>query len=246
MADLPDTVERAVMRALSKQSDERFSSVAELRASLSAGFVSAATLPAGFAALAAKKTILLPDDTPPVPGRAPARTVELTDQGQGEEDIETIRIETRPLPERSVRSALAFRIAVALAFAAALLVVGGLALLHRWRPPSHTEPWPAMLAAPSSGATRAPLGLDNDRGATTPGPAEQLGAREAAAAPPKPAAAHQTSIGVTEERRPLKVTQVDKNRRARRNAAAAAAQQRPAPPAAPDESEDSGWVIRRR
>jgi serine/threonine-protein kinase len=243
--DLPDTVERAVMRALSKQADERYASVAELRASLSTGFGLSVTSPAGFPAVTSKKTILLSDEAASQPGHVIGRTVELTDHGLGEEEIETIRIETQPLPERGRRSALGWRIAVAVALGVALLV-GARSLLDHWRPPSHNEPWPAMLASPSPGETLPSLGLGDGKTAT-PDPAEQVGAREAPAPTPKPAAGRPAPISVAEARRPVKVTQANKSTRAtRRDAATAAAERSSAPPAAPDESEESGWVIRRR
>jgi serine/threonine protein kinase len=239
-ADIPDAIERAVLRSLAKAPDERFASVRELRATLSTGFVPTSTTPMSLGAVGSKKTLVLPDDEPVLESRGTAKTLEFAEGERPEnagdatspDSEKTARMENLPTlhswvaaPGQGSRRGFALAIGGATLAAVAALWVGQLL------GPETPAPTPAPPAAAASAPAEASV--------ATPAPAPPAQptelASEARAAAQTPAPASHSS----------KVHKRTLAKRAKRPSAPAI----PTPealPAAPDEGHEDGWVIRRR
>ncbi|HBZ69191.1 MAG TPA: hypothetical protein DEP35_05355, partial [Deltaproteobacteria bacterium] len=240
VGDIPDAIDRAVLRALAKAPGERFSCVRELRGALSIGFVSTLTAPMGLGSVGSKKTVVLPEDETPAGSRETAKTLELADEqersapatgARSAEDEDTAQMESLPTlhswvaaPGHGSRRGFAFAMG-----GAALAAVVALWAGHLLRPET-----PEPLAAPTEAAPSTPAEAPAASPAP-PAPAEPTElASEARAEGPPPAPAAKRSR--THQRRQVK-------RAERRSPPAAPPTE--ALPAAPDEEHEDGWVIRR-
>jgi serine/threonine-protein kinase len=234
--DIPDAIERAVLRALAKAPEERFASVRDLRAALSTGFVPSLATPMGLGVAGSKKTVVLPEDESD-PSRQMARTVEFAEEPRpadaGEaiprDDENTAPMESLPTlhswivaPGRGSRRSFVFALAGATLTAVAALW-GGQVLGPQTAVPTPVHPPPAA-SAPAEAT------------ATPPAPAPQAAERasEAPAEPPPPV--------------PVAHPKVRKRTLAKHVARPSPPAKPPAEvlPAAPDEGHEDGWVIRRR
>jgi len=240
--DIPDAIERAVLRSLAKAPGERFASVREFRATLSTGFVPTLTTPMGLGVVGSKKTIVLPEDEPALASRGTAKTLEFAEEerpGSAKDttradDEETARMERLPTlhswvaaPGQGSRRGFALAIGGATLAAVAALWAGHLL------GPETAVPTPAPRPSPSASA-----------------PAE------ATAASPAPAPPTQTTELASEVQAeaPTPAPAAHRSKAHKRSLAKRAA--RPSPPAKPatealpaapdDDGNEDGWVIRRR
>jgi serine/threonine-protein kinase len=240
-ADIPDAIERAVLRSLAKPPEERFESVRELRAALSTGFVPTMGTPLGLGAVGSKRTIVLPDNEPPLASRSTAKTLEFPDeeppQGEspaaaGAEGKEAARLESLLVPHSEVAAAKprSHRGFVYLggAVVAALAVVWWAAQLSTQETPA---PPAAAAAAPNDAPAEAPAASPEP---APPSPAAEIASQAQEEPPPPPPPKHRAKA---HKRTPAKHV-------VRHAAPALPAPE--APPAAPDEGHEDGWVIRRR
>jgi serine/threonine-protein kinase len=234
--DIPDAIEQAVLRALAKSPEERFPSVRELRAKLSTGFVPKLATPIGLGVAGSKKTVVLPDEEPPLARETP-KTLEFAEESPREaaaketsEDDKAARMESLPTlhsfvaaPGRASRRGFALALGGATLTAAAALVAAHL-LGPEAAPRPPAPPLPAA-SAPAEAVAAAPAPA-----AESTEPTSDAKAEEAASAP----AAHRAK---PRKRTPAK-------RAARPSSPAKPTLE--SVPAAPDEGHEDGWVIRRR
>ena len=236
--DIPDAIERAVLRSLAKAPGERFASVRELRATLSTGFVPTLTTPMSLGAVGSKKTLVLPEDEPVLESRGMAKTLEFAEEerpGNARDATSTDPEKTAetlpPLHSWSAAPGKGSRRGFALATGGATLV----ALAALWAGHLLGPETPVATPAPPPSATGTPAEASSASPAPAP-PAQttELATGARAEAPPPAPAAH----GSKPHKRTLAKRAV-----------------RPTPPAtpttealpaAPDEGHEDGWVIRRR
>jgi serine/threonine-protein kinase len=241
--DIPDAVERAVLRTLAKAPAERFETVRELRAALSTGFVATLTTPMGVVAVGSKKTLVLPEDDPLLAPREMAKTVEFPEEellqetigATSADDEKTAHMEALPAPasevvppERGRRRVVAGLLAGATLAAVAALWGGR---LQSPDTPSKTAPPQASPASPAvapSEVTPAAPPLP-----TTSTQASEL-PRKAQSETPAPPTARKT---LKTHKRALVKRAVPPS---------PPAPETEALPAARDGGQEDGWVIRRR
>jgi serine/threonine-protein kinase len=237
--DIPDAIERAVLRALAKAPEERFASVRDMRAVLSTGFVPSLTTPMGLGVARSKKTVVLPEDGS-AEAREMAKTVEFVDE------------EARPaaggaaIPRDAEKTA----------------PMESLPTLHSWIVAPGRGSRKAFVLA-LCGATFAALAAlwtaqvltseDAVPPPAPPPPAASAAVEAAATVPPPPAQTAETASGAPAEAPPPPAPVAHRLKPHKRTLAKHAA--RPSPPtkppaealpAAPDEAHEDGWVIRRR
>jgi len=239
-ADIPDAIDRAVLRSLAKLPEERFESVRELRAALSTGFVPTMGTPLGLGAVGSKRTVVLPDNAPPLASRSTAKTLEFPDEeplpgevpaAAGAESAELARLESLPSPHSGVAAAKQPARKGFVYVGAAVAALAGL----WWAAQLLSQETPAPPAAAAATPSEAPA----DAPTVSPAPAPPTPAAEIASEaqeepPPPPPAKHRAKAHKRTQAKHV----------VRRVAPATPASE--APPAATDEAHEDGWVIRRR
>jgi len=276
VGDIPDAVERAVLRSLAKAPGERFASVRELRAALSTGFVPTLTTPMGLSAVGSKKTVVLPEDEAAPASRGTARTLEFDDgderpgsasRTRRADAEDTASMQSLPTlhswvaaPGQGSRRGFAF--AIGGATLAAVVALWAAPLLGPETPAPALAPSAAASApaeAPAASPAPAPSSqtaeLASEARTQTPAPPSQTAELATEARTQTPAPPSQTAELASEARTETPTPPVAGHRSgAHKRTPSKRAVRRSAPamptpealPAAPDEPQEDGWVIRRR